>query len=217
MNDGDNNDAVRDDLSSDEELLLDPDVLQLKHSMRVEYHRELSDARRIIYELSERIDGFLLPYIGFSLFLAPERHFNVSRFAALGVMLFATLLLAFAVGAGKLFCVVFTTAYPLYQCFKFLRDGGADGSGSAHDAAERNANRGAGAGGAGASKQHSYNNKHARKNAFVQWGTYWVIVGTFEVAEQVVTNLFFSTTGLHWFYWSVRSSRLAIPPPPRSR
>jgi len=161
-----------DDESSDEELLHDRDILVLRTTMAQKYKSELSEMRTITWAWSEQIDKFLLPYIGFSLFLAPEKHFQISRFAGLATAFFIAIVLIFMAGGGKLGCAVCTTAYPFYQSWKLLRDLG--------DAARRG--------------QHT--------DEFVQWGTYWVIVGAFTVAEQVVGALFFSSK-LHWLYWYV--------------
>jgi hypothetical protein len=199
-------------MSSEDELLNDSDVLLLTETMRHKYVRELSDVRGMIWTWSEHIDEFLRPYIGFSLFLAPERYFRISRFTGLATMLFAVVLGAFIAGGGKYGCAVCTVAYPFYCSWKFLQ---AVGQHDKHDdVVERDpvsagkgvgggggSSRGGGGGGGGGDAAGLACTPLGRHfNAYVQWATYWVIVGAFEVAEQVATALFFAD-GLHWLYW----------------
>jgi hypothetical protein len=185
VDDGDDGDV----LSSDEELWVDQDLALLKESMQRSYKRELSEIWRTIVDWTNRVDQWLLPYIGFLLFQAPERYFHMSRFAGLGTMLLAVVLGTFIAGGGKYGCAVFATVYPAYQTCKLLRSlsSGSNDRGPAVSAdVQRELRIGASA------------------DDFAQWACYWILVVALEVAEQVVQALFFPLQQFHWLYWYVR-------------
>ena len=173
-------DETKDDgyLSSDEEMLYDENVRQVRQTLQNRYSKDLEEVRGYVWVWSERLDTFLLPYIGFSLFLAPERYFKMSRFAGLATLLLGLVLITFLAGAGQMSCAICTTAYPLYQTLKFLA------AISRRDTSSENSD----------STIHS--------EEFIQWSSYWMIFGAFGVFEQVVMATIFQQ-GMHWSYWCV--------------
>eukprot|EP00750_Incisomonas_marina_P010686 INCI16297.3.p1 GENE.INCI16297.3~~INCI16297.3.p1 ORF type:complete len:452 (-),score=105.20 INCI16297.3:483-1838(-) len=185
---------------------IDADELLLTETMRGTYLRELDDMRQIIWSWSERLDHLLQPYIGFSLFLGPERYFRISRFVGLASLFFAVLLGVFVAGGGKYGCAVCAVVYPGYHSWKLLavshevRPTEKNGTPS-QDANEPVANaRSKSNSLLPLEEQHRQYDHHF--NSYVQWATYWVIVGAFEVVEQILAALFFPA-GFHLLYWFV--------------